>query len=558
MSVLGDDATSPESQAINGEDKARALGATEIYFAEDLDVSAFKVSPWNRPDLGAWLRRPDDFDMLIVRAIDRLCRNLGDLIKIIDWAKEHNIRIVFLEQDLDLTSPYGLFTAHILGAVAQLQPGITQSLVKESREFMLSVARWPAGRPLFGYRKCPHPSGKGYALEWDDAPFFKGRTESPASVVQEMATRVQSEPRSSIATDFNRRGIPSPTAYMKMQRGEDVPETAVWYPSTIHDILIGQDGHGYAIRALVTRVTEWATLEGKKNPMAKGRKVPVKWAVELDDEGIPLRYCPEPLLTDTEWSVVKKAIEARRMTDVKERTDNAALVGILKCAECGHTMYRTARARKDKSVRAHYQCMSKRLKNTGCVGSTAEENEAIELVRSTWMQEMQDKPVMVLRETTAQNYQAQIEEEEERLERLMSELESGEYDDAPALKKQFRQRVVAISDRIEKLKALPTVEAESSLHPMGYTYRELYEEIYGEDVPSADLNLSPLRARGVKFYVSGKHADGPLSTRITWDASEWDTVLKPARAHKVDSWDEIREMTGLTKDPEHDELSDEP
>lgn len=572
VSRLRDDATSPETQSINGEDKALALGATEIYFAEDLDISAFKVSPWLRPDLGSWLRRPDDLDILIVRNIDRLCRNLGDLIKIIEWGEENNVRIVFLEQELDLSSPYGKFTAYILGAVAQLQPEITQNQIKEARSYMLTVARWPAGRPLYGYRKCPHSSGIGFALEADDEPFTPGGKESPASIVREIVERLKRESRSSIATDLNARGIPSPKGYLRLQRGEpehkklvsgrgEKPayedDVAIWYPSTIHDIVLGADGEGYAIRSIVTRVSEWGTLEGKKNPMAKGRKVPVKWAVELNDEGIPLRYAEHPLVTDAELALAKAAIEARRLTGSKERTDNAALVGILKCAECGYNMYRTARPRKDKSVRAHYQCMSKRLKNTGCAGSTAEENEAIELVRYTWMAEMRDKPVMVLRETVAQNFQSQIEEEEVRLERLMGELESGEYDDAPTLKAKFRQRVAAISERIEKLKALPTVDAESSLHPMGYTYGQLYEEIYGEDVPEGQLNLSPLRERGVKFYVSGKHVDGPLNTRIAWNVSEWDTVLKPARAHKVDSWDEIREMTGLTKEPEHVAQSDE-
>jgi hypothetical protein len=70
LSVLTDETTSPERQR-EADDIAAALG---IDFGEgetfreavDLDVSASKFGPFDRPQLGGWLDRPDEYDALLV------------------------------------------------------------------------------------------------------------------------------------------------------------------------------------------------------------------------------------------------------------------------------------------------------------------------------------------------------------------------------------------------------------------------------------------------------------------------------------------------------------
>ena len=62
LSVRTDESTSPKRQREAGEAEARRLGAEVVGYAEDLDVSATRTTPFERPELGDWLARPDDFD----------------------------------------------------------------------------------------------------------------------------------------------------------------------------------------------------------------------------------------------------------------------------------------------------------------------------------------------------------------------------------------------------------------------------------------------------------------------------------------------------------------
>lgn len=82
-----------------------AAGALNIAFGEgdglreavDLDVSASKISPFDRPALGSWLARPDEFDALVWWRFDRAVRSMSDMHDIAKWAKQHRKMLVFAE-----------------------------------------------------------------------------------------------------------------------------------------------------------------------------------------------------------------------------------------------------------------------------------------------------------------------------------------------------------------------------------------------------------------------------------------------------------------------------
>lgn len=64
-----DPSTSPDRQRklIEGDPGLNVTG-----WAEDLGVSAAKVPPWDRRELGEWLRRPEDWDTLAFWKLDQL------------------------------------------------------------------------------------------------------------------------------------------------------------------------------------------------------------------------------------------------------------------------------------------------------------------------------------------------------------------------------------------------------------------------------------------------------------------------------------------------------
>ena len=64
--VQGDEKTSHITQRSKGEAYAESQDWTVVRAFEDMDVSAIKLSAWERPDLKAWLTdRADDWDALI-------------------------------------------------------------------------------------------------------------------------------------------------------------------------------------------------------------------------------------------------------------------------------------------------------------------------------------------------------------------------------------------------------------------------------------------------------------------------------------------------------------
>ncbi|MDH6624624.1 hypothetical protein M2271_002428 [Streptomyces sp. LBL] len=70
LSVLTDETTSPERQREPDDIAAAALGidfgeGDALREAVDLDVSASAFGPFDRPQLGGWLARPDEYDALV-------------------------------------------------------------------------------------------------------------------------------------------------------------------------------------------------------------------------------------------------------------------------------------------------------------------------------------------------------------------------------------------------------------------------------------------------------------------------------------------------------------
>ncbi|MEU0939429.1 recombinase family protein [Embleya sp. NPDC005971] len=98
LSVLTDETTSVDRQRDADDRAAAALGIDfDGREACDLDVSASKTSPFDRPDLGEWLRKPAEYDAIVFWRFDRAIRSMADMSKLAEWAREHGIMIVFAE-----------------------------------------------------------------------------------------------------------------------------------------------------------------------------------------------------------------------------------------------------------------------------------------------------------------------------------------------------------------------------------------------------------------------------------------------------------------------------
>ncbi len=102
LSVLTDETTSPERQR-EADDRVAAdlnidFGTGDaLREAVDLDVSASTFGPFERPELGGWLNRPDEYDALVWWRFDRAIRSMAHMHELAKWAREHRKMLVFAE-----------------------------------------------------------------------------------------------------------------------------------------------------------------------------------------------------------------------------------------------------------------------------------------------------------------------------------------------------------------------------------------------------------------------------------------------------------------------------
>ena len=110
LSVRTDETTSPERQEEACRSAATHYGLSVAGVASDIDVSATKTTPWERPELGKWLNdRSHEFDAVIWWKLDRAVRSMADMSELVRWARTHGKRLIFAEgpgggsMELDLT-----------------------------------------------------------------------------------------------------------------------------------------------------------------------------------------------------------------------------------------------------------------------------------------------------------------------------------------------------------------------------------------------------------------------------------------------------------------------
>ena len=73
----------------------------------------------DRPAWKALYRDLQDGDLLVIYSLDRLGRNLGDLIEIEKSLYKKGVKLKVIAQDIDTSTAAGRFMFHILGGLAQ-------------------------------------------------------------------------------------------------------------------------------------------------------------------------------------------------------------------------------------------------------------------------------------------------------------------------------------------------------------------------------------------------------------------------------------------------------
>lgn len=96
-----------------------------------------------RPELRKLLRTMRAGDVLVVWKLDRIARSLFDLLAIVDALQRAECSFRSLTEPLDTTTPIGMFTVQVLGAVAQLERAmIRERCIAGQLEAYRAGVRW--------------------------------------------------------------------------------------------------------------------------------------------------------------------------------------------------------------------------------------------------------------------------------------------------------------------------------------------------------------------------------------------------------------------------------
>ncbi|WP_372411084.1 recombinase family protein [Streptomyces luteireticuli] len=466
LSVWTDETTSPERQREAADLAAAALGihfgdGDDLREAVDLDVSASKISPFDRPQLGMWLSLPDTFDALVFWRFDRAIRSMADMHELAKWAKAHRKILVFAEgvgggrlifDFRNPMDPMAELQMVMLAFAAQVEAQNIKERVTGAQAAMRTMPlRWRGGgQAPYGYMPAPMPAkhgGSGWTLVPDP--------EAVKVIKRIVSMLIEGKTPKIIAQTLNAEGVLSPNEHWaalkrKLKHGDDADQAATtgrrrkrttpaqWRATTI------------------TRMLRRETLLGWK--MHQGKPV-------RDAEGNPVMITTTPVLTREEFDQIGALLAPKDggQRRAPERKDSASLLlRVIHCSGCGHRMY----LKRHKNV---YECDSY-SQGTPCPEpSTIRADWVDEYVTAEFLRLVGPVPFTRTREIPGYDPQPEIDattaefhEHQEQKGRQRSK----------AAKAEWQRRADALDARLAELETREKTEPQRIVIPTGRTYAD--------------------------------------------------------------------------------------
>ncbi|MER7765004.1 recombinase family protein [Streptomyces sp. NPDC097619] len=293
VSALTTDTTSPVRQELDLRSLAGEKGFRVVGVARDLNVSATRVPPWRRRELGHWLNdRAPDFDVILFWKMDRFVRRVTDLSTMIDWCLTHGKNLVSKHDAIDLSSPLGRGAAELVGTLAEIETGNTSARVASLWEYAKTQSDWLVGKPPYGYT-----------------------TDGGRLVIEPRAQQVLRWCHGAAV-----RGVSARRMTAVLSRGR-VPTGGggEWSATTLLRRLRNPALMGFRV------------VEDKDGGVRRSRIV-------RDKDGVPVRVT-EPIFTEGEWRMLQNALDRRSRAQPRRNPLGAtAFLGVMFCADCRTSM----------------------------------------------------------------------------------------------------------------------------------------------------------------------------------------------------------------------------
>lgn len=115
-------------------------------------MSATKVPPWKRKELGEWLNnRAPEFDALLFWKLDRFIRRMTDLSTMIEWCERYGKNLVSKNDAIDLSTTVGRIMVTLIGGIAEIEAANTSTRVTSLWDYARTQDSWLVGKPTYGY-----------------------------------------------------------------------------------------------------------------------------------------------------------------------------------------------------------------------------------------------------------------------------------------------------------------------------------------------------------------------------------------------------------------------
>lgn len=135
-----------------------------------------------RPELELLLIELREGDTLIVWRLDRLARDMRELIRILDRVREAGAGFLSLTENIDLTTPMGKLMLHILGAFAQFEADSTAQRTKAGIAAIQERGLRYGAKPKLSVAQAKKMVAEFRAGGWSKAAIGRKYGVSPVSV----------------------------------------------------------------------------------------------------------------------------------------------------------------------------------------------------------------------------------------------------------------------------------------------------------------------------------------------------------------------------------------
>ncbi|MFE5589541.1 recombinase family protein [Streptomyces sp. NPDC056549] len=451
LSVNKDATTSPERQREHINATRQSLGGVEAGWATDLDVSAVKVRPEDRPELGEWLRyRSHEFDGIIWARLDRAVRSMADMADLGRWAKEHRKRLVFAvgpgggRLELDMASPVSELIMMVLAFAAQMEAQAIQERTAGAAAYMRNMGRWPGGRVPYGYV----PSRKVFAD--GNEGWWLSLHEETAHIRRQMVARAivggESGTYSAITRWLQVNELITPAnhrAQVANPPREMDPESK-WNVTSVRELLRDQIMRG------------WSCADDG--------------TVIRTDDGSPV-LCADALLDDDTWYELRDALRFLTMpSSPPRRADAHPLLGVIVCGVCEANMHHNWYRHSGTGEQRHtYRCVGK-THESGIKGQTILQEHVDTWVEDQFLAHMGPfRRTQVVR-SPGVDHRPEIAELDEAINELSSRLATLRGAAADAVTQQLQGR----SDRKEELERQPYAPPREEVVELDETWAEAW------------------------------------------------------------------------------------